>query len=357
VNTTHRLLRAAWPLLSLLVFVAGTVLILTAVRPTLDGPITDALITLIVVVGIYTFVGTSGVLSFGHVAFMAIGAFVCGILTIPTIARSVIIPNVPAFFPDSAMGTLPGVVLGGLAAALVGVVIGIPIVRMNGLAAGLAMFAVLLIANVFFTTWSPGIGGGGTLTRVPVDSTPHSVLVWAMICLCLSYAFKTSRWGLRLRGSREDEPAARSLGVGVSRERMAAFVLSAFIAGIGGGLYGHFVGSFGGSNFFITTTTLTLAMLVVGGINSLAGAVTGTAVISVVNYVLDTWTNGQSVAYVSLHLPLGSSQITVALLMLVVLILRPEGLTRGREFSMPRTMQWRPFRKPAAEADMKPDHS
>lgn len=293
-----------------------------------------ALIHLILVVGLYTFVGNSGVVSFGHVTFMAVGAYVCGILTIPMIARAVMIPNVPQFIRDIELSTPVGVLVGGIVAAVLGLLLGIPLVRLSGLAAGLAMFAVLLITNVVLRAWEPGASGGGTLSRVPTDTTFLDALLWLLAAIVIAYFFQRSRWGLRLRASREDEQAARSLGVGVMRERLISFSLSAFIMGIGGGLFSHYVGSFTPDSFFIATTILTLGMLVVGGINSLAGAVVGALIISTLSYVLGRWTDGQPVGPITLTLPPGTSQISVAVLMLLFLILRPEGLTKGREFTL-----------------------
>lgn len=327
-------LRSSWPLLSLLLLVGGVALVFGLVGGTFTQPLVLALINVVLVVGLYTFVGNSGVMSFGHVSFMAVGAYACGILTIPMIARAVMIPNVPQFVRDIELNTPLGVLVGGVLAAILGVLIGIPLVRLSGLAAGLAMFAVLLIMNVVLRAWEPGVSGGGTLSRVPTDMNVPGALLALAAVLVISYLFQRSRWGLRLRASREDEQAARSLGVGVMRERLIAFTISAFIMGIGGGLFSHYVGSFTPDSFFITTTILTLAMLVIGGINSLAGAIIGSLIISSIAYVLDRWTNGQPVGPITLTLPPGTSQLTVAALMLLVLFFRPEGLTGGREFML-----------------------
>jgi len=338
-------MRAAWPIVSLLALVSAIALILPGVSAGLSGAVVAALINLILVVGLYVFVGNSGVLSFGHVTFMAVGAYVCAILTIPTIARAIMIPNVPSFVPKTAIATIPAILAGALLAGVLGVIVGVPIVRLTGLSAGLAMFAVLLAANVVFSNWSPGPGGAGILTRVPTDLTVAGTLMWALLAMILAYLFQRSRWGLRLRGSRDDEHAARSLGVNVTAQRLQAMVLSAFITGIGGALYGHYVGSFGPDAFYIPTTFLVLAMLVVGGIDSLAGAVVGTLVISVISYALNQWTNDLPVGPITLKLPAGSSQLVVALLMLGILIVRPAGLMRGRETALPRLLAGAPRSK------------
>ena len=329
-----KVLRSSWPLLSLLLLVSVVALVLGVFVPAIRPPLVLALIHIILVVGLYTFVGNSGVVSFGHVTFMAVGAYVTGILTIPMIAREVMILNMPQFIKDIELSTPAGILVGGILAAVLGLLIGIPLVRLSGLAAGLAMFAVLLITSVVLRGWEPGASGGGTLSRVPTDITFLDALIWLLGAIVIAYFFQRSRWGLRLRASREDEQAARSLGVGVMRERLIAFSLSAFIMGIGGGLFSHYVGSFTPDSFFIVTTILTLGMLVIGGINSLAGAVVGALIISTLSYILGRWSSGQAVGPISIPLPPGTSQIVIAVLMLLFLILRPEGLTKGREFTL-----------------------
>lgn len=327
-------IRSIWPLLGVALLVVAVAVVFGMLLPGTAQPVLAALINVVLVVGLYTFIGNSGVLSFGHITFMAIGAYSCGILTMPLIARAVMIPNVPEWIRAIEVSTPLGILIGGVLAGVVGLVIGIPLVRLNGLAAGIAMFAVLLILNVVLKAWQPGTSGGGLLSRIPTDIRVPDTLIWVAGVLVIAFLFLRSRWGLRLRASREDEQAARSLGVGVVRERLAAFGLSAFIMGVGGGLFSHYVGSFTPDSFFIAATFLTLAMLVIGGINSLAGAVVGTLTLSAITYVLDRWTNGQAVGPIAIPLPLGSSQIAVALLMLAFLILRPDGLTRGREFAL-----------------------
>ena len=135
-----------------------------------------------------------------------------------------------------------------------------------------------------------------------------------------------------LRASRDDDVAAKASGVRTVRERLIAFVLSAAIVGAGGGLYAEFLGSMTVDEFYLEMTFVTLAMLVVGGIGSLSGAVVGVVVVTFVVEFLRTLEHGISVGPTTFALPSGSQEIGLGVVMALILILRPTGLTGGREF-------------------------
>jgi branched-chain amino acid transport system permease protein len=207
--------------------------------------------------------------------------------------------------------------------------------RLIGIAAGIGTFAVLLIVYVVASNWDSLTRGRQTMLGVPLDTTMKGTLVWSCIAIVAAYLFQQSRVGMRLRATREDEAAARSIGIGVFWERTAAFCLSAFWLGVAGALYGHLLGSFSPDAFYLDLTFITFVMLVVGGINSLSGAVLGSIVVSTVSEVLLRIERGTSVLSVHLKAPDGFQQIVLALFLLLILILRPRGITGGREIPRP----------------------
>jgi branched-chain amino acid transport system permease protein len=121
--------------------------------------------------------------------------------------------------------------------------------------------------------------------------------------------------------------------------RGAALVLSAFIVGMAGGVYGQLLGSFNPDVFYLDLTFLTLAMLVVGGVNSLSGAVIGTLILTFLSQVLRD-------IEASLDRP-GLTEVCFALILILILILRPSGVTGGKEIGFARV--WRLRRRPAAD--------
>lgn len=325
-------LRDAWLVAVLTALVAGIVLAIGAYGSAEFQLIAvQMLINLIIVVGLYIFVGNSGVLSFGHISFMSIGAYASALVTIPIITKSILLPDLPGFLARANLSSfLAALVAGGTAMAFAAVA-GIPIVRLAGIPAAIATFSVLVIVQVVISNWTSLTRGDQTMTGVPLTTTIDNSLAWAIIAIVIAYLYKESKAAFRLRASREDELGARALGIRIGRERWVAFVISAFLVGIAGHLYGHMLGSFSANDFYVDVTFTTLAMLIVGGRTSLAGAITGTVVISTVLELGRRLEAGIHAGSVPLKIPGGSREVAFAVLTLAILIARRDGIT-GRRF-------------------------
>jgi branched-chain amino acid transport system permease protein len=338
------LLAKAWPALLLMAIVVVASRLAWA-GDVVSRDVTLALIHMVVVVGLFSFIGTSGVFSFGHIAFMAIGAYVSGLLSIPTILKSAVMPEMFDFIANAHASSTVAILAGGVVAAAFALVLSIPLMRLSGIAASLATFSLLIIVNVVADNWKEVTNGSGGVAGVPTVMTADRALLWALGAIAIAALFKGSRVGLRLRASREDDVAARSVGVGVRYERRIAFVLSAFIVGCGGGMFAQFIGSFTADSFYLTVTFLTVVMLVVGGMNSLSGAVIGTIFIAFVSELLLRIEAGVDIGPVEFAGRAGLQEVILAGIMLLVLALRPDGLTGGREIVWPRTpdgrLAWR----------------
>ena len=166
---------------------------------------------------------------------------------------------------------------------------------------------------------------------MPQTTTRFTGVLWVAVVIFLAWCVQLTRQCLRLRASREDEAAAASVGIGIYHERILAFVLSGFITGIGGSLFAEYYGTFNPDAFFVTITFLTVAMLVVGGRLSLSGAVVGTVFITAVTEGLRRIEGGVDLGLFSIPARPGLQEVGVALTMLVVLLLRPAGITGGSE--------------------------
>ena len=295
------------------------------------------LINLLFVIGLYCFAGTSGVFSFGHIAFAAIGAYAAGIFAIPSETKLQLFSSMPLGLVNLHQGALVSTLIGGCVAMLAGVITSIPLMRLGGLAASLATFALLIIVHVIGQNLNEVTNGQSGIAGVPLTTTVPRVLVWCLIAMVAVFLFQESRWGLRLRASREDEVAARASGIGVYTERRTAWILSSFIVGIGGALYGQLLGTFNADAFYFTITFMILAMLVVGGRTSLAGAVIGSGFISIVAEVMRRVESGTDIG--PLHIPSrpGLEAVGLGTIMVLILVLRPRGITGGREITWPFT--------------------
>jgi branched-chain amino acid transport system permease protein len=323
------------------VLVVAAALLGTLVSISTQAYFTDTLVKVSIVVALYVFIGNSGVLSFGHVSFVALGAWTAGVLTVPPSEKPAIMPNLAGFLQhrhvDNVESLILAAVVGGVAAFLVG----IPLMRLSGLAAGIATFAVLEITHNLLQ-YQERIGPGlNAFSSVPETTGLRQAGIAAVVCIVVAFLYARSRFGRLLRATREDDAAARAVGASVYRQRLIAFTVSGFLAGLAGGLYVHLL-PVQVNSVYLDLTFITLAMLVVGGATSLFGAVVGALAISALDSWLSVAENGTSVLGWHIDLPPGTAEIVVGILMAAVLILRPSGLTGGRELRL-RGVPWRAF--------------
>jgi branched-chain amino acid transport system permease protein len=291
----------------------------------------DALISVAIVVAIYVFVGNSGVLSFGQVSFVAVGAFAAGVMTIPLESKTGVLPQLFPILRDHTVGNVASLALAAAVGGVLAFLVGLPLMRLSGLAAGIATFAVLEITHNLLREWTRIGPGATTLSLVPETTGALQATIGALIATCVAFAYQRSRLGRQLRASREDAAAARGVGVSVHRQRLLAFTVSGALAGFAGALLVHELGSITTEQVYLELTFLTLAMLVVGGVSSLWGAVVGALAVSGLNSFLIEAEDGVG----AVDLPSGSRLILLGAIMATVLILRPSGITGGREFSLP----------------------
>jgi len=300
----------------------------------------NALVSVAMVVAIYVFVGNSGVLSFGQVSFIAVGAFSSGVMTIPLESKQGVLPDLFPVLRDHTLGMVPSLALAAAVGGLLALIVGMPLMRLSGLAAGIATFAVLEITNNLLREWTKIGPGATTLSLVPESSGALQPVIGVLIAIAVAFAYQRCRFGRMLRASREDAAAAEAVGVNVHRQRLWAFTLSGALAGFAGGLYVHMLGSITTDSVYLELTFLTLAMLVVGGATSLWGAVVGALAVSGLDSFLSQAEQGISIG-VKVDLPQGTTLVILGSVMAAILILRPSGITGGREFSLPR-MRGRP---------------
>jgi branched-chain amino acid transport system permease protein len=325
-----------WPLVAAAALPSIVALLSVLGPEQLERKATFMLINLVFVVGLYAFVGNSGVLSFGHASFMAIGAYTYGLLTARVQVKETLIPGAPGFIQTADVGTIQTILLAAALAAALALVLSVPLMRLSGLPAGIATLAVLFAIGIVIGRWEALTGGQTSLSAIRRDTGVYSALVWALIMMAIVFCYQQSRFGLRLRGTRDDQAAARSLGISILRERTIAFVVSAAVVGVSGALFAGYLGTITPGVFFIGTgsgvgnvTFITIAMLVVGGIRSLSGAAIGTVFISGLSEGLRELEKVTEVRNIT--------EIALALILIAVLVLRPGGITGSREITWPFT--------------------
>jgi branched-chain amino acid transport system permease protein len=323
-------------------FILLSLLVLVATAPGYFGTSVserfaiDMMVKLVFVIGLSIFVTNTGILSFGHAAFAGIAAYAAAWFTIPIVTRKVFLPELPDFILTTQFGLWGGMAVGVAAAAIAGLLIAIPVVRLAGIAASIATLAFLAIV---YTTMSHATGltkGTASLVGLPIAVTLPIATVVALAALAIALLFHASSAGLMLRASREDEVAASASGIAVRALRLAAFVLSAAVVGASGVLQGHAIGILSVSQFYLELTFLTLAMLVIGGQRTVSGAVVGTLVIAYVAEVLRYVAAGMSIGGMVIPPLPGLREVGLAIIMLVVLMMRPRGMVGDRELGFGR---------------------
>jgi branched-chain amino acid transport system permease protein len=293
-----------------------------------------ALVSATIVYGLYVFVGNSGVISFGQISFVAIGAFSAGLFTIPTQPKHFVLPGLWSFIANHSVSNFVSFLIAAGLGALVALIVGLPLMRLSGIAAGIATFAVLEITYNIFLQWTKIGPGPTTLSLVPTSVGVWEALLGAVVAAIVAFLYQSSRRGRLLRASREDPAASQAIGVNVTRERWLAFGLSGGLCGLGGALLVHQLGSITVDQLYLELTFLTLAMLVIGGSSSLWGATVGALGISLLNSWLSAAENTVHVVFFSVSLPNGASDLILGIIMAAMLLFRPQGVTGGAEFSL-----------------------
>jgi branched-chain amino acid transport system permease protein len=299
-----------------------------------------ALVNVTIVVALFTFIGNSGVLSFGHVSFVAVGAWTAGVLSMPVAEKPAIMPHLFGFLRDHTVGNVWSLVIAAGVGGVYALIVGLPLMRLSGLAAGIATFGVLEITHNVLRYWEKIGPGVTTFSAVPETTGLLQAALAALCAVLAGFAYARSRHGRMLRATREDPAAARAVGISVYRQRLLAFSVSGMLAGLAGGLYVHLL-PVNTESMYLDLTFITLAMLVIGGATSLWGAVVGALAVSAVDSFLAEAENGIHIFGQGLDLPAGTRIVVVGALMALVLILRPAGLTGGREISLRRPRPWR----------------
>lgn len=297
-----------------------------------ERTLTLFMITLAATVGMGVYCGNSGVLSFGHLSFMAIGSYVSGLLTLPTVLKHSVLPNLPDWLAQ-LQWALPGALVAALMVAVgVALLTGLLISRLEAASATIATLGLLIIVHGLIIGARDLTRGSQAFFGVPRDTGLWLAAGAAIAVVIAARVFRDSVPGLKLRAARDDALAARSTGIAIERQRLLAWVISGAMVAVSGALLAHFLGTFSPQKFYFTDTFLLLAMLIVGGMGSVSGAVAGTALITLIAELLRHAEGGLQVFGMQTPPLFGAAQIGIALAILLVMSRRREGLVGDREW-------------------------
>jgi branched-chain amino acid transport system permease protein len=268
--------------------------------------------------------GIAGMFSLGHVAFMAVGAYSSALLTYPVERRAFTFPSLPLWFQELSLSFPVSLLIGGLLATLVAIVVGFPLLRLRGHYLALGSLALLVIVETLAINLEPITRGARGLAGIPTYTTPLWVWGTAIVTVYVVARIKSSGFGLLLQALRQDDIAAGAVGVRLTRYRLMSFAVSAFFAGVAGGLWAHLVGVIAPSIFSYDLTFRIIVMLIIGGLGSVTGSVIGAIVLFLLPEAL-TYLEGTGT--------FGLSQLLLSVLLVLVIVFRPNGLLGTAELS------------------------
>lgn len=283
----------------------------------------------VVALGVYC--GNTGIVSFGHGAFMAIGAYTSAILTMPAGIQRTALPELPVFMAGHELSlwmALPVVAIAGLAFAALS---GSAIARLAGASAAIASLGLLIITHSVAIGAREITRGSQTFFGAPrvVDLT--IAFAAAVIFIVLARLYRESPAGLFARAARDDADAAAALGINPQRTRFASWCLSGTMCAVAGALYGHMLGAFSPASFYLSLVFAHVAMMIVGGMASVGGAVAGVIAVTLLQDGVRQFEGGVELFGVVMPEVFGLTTVSLGLAILLVIWLRPTGLVGSFE--------------------------
>ncbi len=282
-------------------------------------------IAIIMAVSLNLTTGLLGQLALGHAGFMSVGAYAAALFSLNVGA------NPAAIFPLSLL-------VGGLVAAIFGLIIGIPALRLKGdylaiITLGFGEIIRVFINNLAFT------GGAKGLRGIPMSTSFTYVYAVMVLVVAVMFTLGRSRHGRAILSVREDPVAAEASGIPTTYYKIFAFTLSAFFAGVAGGLYAHYITVIAPKDFSFLKSIEYLVMVVLGGMGSITGAVGAATVLTLLPALLS-----------QVKGLLDYQMLVYALMLILMMLFRPSGLLGTKEFSLTGFIDWILRKKPEAEA-------
>lgn len=275
--------------------------------------------------------GITGQFSIGHAGFMAVGAYIGATLTK--------LYGIDIWHMEPKSGGILGLfvlalLLGGIGAAVAGLLVGIPSLRLKGdylaiVTLGFGQIIGIVIVNIQF------VGGAVGIFDIPRVAGIGWIMFILGLTVLVSYRLLASREGRALLSVREDEIAAESLGVNTTTYKVKAFVIGAFFAGMAGVLFGHFKQNISTPSFDFSASFIFVTMVVLGGMGSISGSLLAAVILSFLQEFLrklKDWETFRHFFRDTLHRDIPDLRMVIfALLLIIMMLLRPQGLLGRRE--------------------------
>jgi branched-chain amino acid transport system permease protein len=300
--------------------------------------VAHAAVMLAAVLALQLFSGNTRIVSFGHAAFMGIGAYTVGILTLSAHLQRTALPELPAFLAGHELSSWAALAVAATVGTVAGIISGATLLRLSGSAAAIATLAFLIITYTLLAAAREVTRGSQPFYGVPRDAGLWTTVLFAIFTLVVARTFRETSWGVAARAAADDESGAIAVGINPRAAFFFPWVLSATLAAVAGGLLAQVLGAFTPHTFYFDLAFTLLVTLIVGGMGSSLGALAGLLATTVLVEVMR-----QAESAVSIF---GLTQSALAVAMILIIWRRPEGLCGGLELNVLR--RWRP--EPVASA-------
>ena len=265
-----------------------------------EGIIILLCINCIAAMGVSLLTGFTGIFTLGHAAYMALGAYTAAILTV-----------------RYGIHWLPAIVAGGLVAVAVAWMIGMPTLRLTGDYYAIASIGLGEAIRLILENWQSFTRGARGFPGIDSYTTRGVAVAFFTVLTILTFNLIDSRLGRELKASRDDRLAASLMGFNTAASRMKALLISAFYCGVSGALLGGYMNFIQPSMFDMMKSTELTAVVVFGGLGSMSGTLLGSAIVTSVM---------ESFRDISQY-----RMLIYGLLLVVIMVVRPEGLLGDRE--------------------------
>jgi len=319
-----------------LIWLAGSIAALAAIGVALPRAVNPYVLQVIIMCGINVILavslnlinGFTGQFSIGHAGFMAVGAYASTVFTLQIGVKWVAALEAlgaPGWLAQGA-ALLMALLVGGGLAAVAGYLVGLPSLRLRGdylaiVTLGFGEIIRVMILNI------DAIGGARGIAGIPVWTNVFWVGAGVLAVVLVSHHLAHSTHGRALFAIRDDEVAAEALGVDTTRYKVMAFVIGAFFAGVAGGLFSHYLTAVNPNSFTFLKSIEVVAMVVLGGMGSISGSVMAAILLTLAPEVLRPVKDYRMVFY--------------SIMLIVLMITRPQGLMGSRELSLPAFLRRR----------------
>ncbi|MGI3168577.1 branched-chain amino acid ABC transporter permease [Pseudooceanicola sp. C21-150M6] len=288
-------------------------------------------VNMLVVVGLQVFTGNANLTGFSHAAFMGIAAYAAAICVTPAAMKAISLPDAPWGLNAFEMSPWAAAGMALAITGILGLLTGLFVVRLTGVGVTIVSIAILVIVHSIFLHRTDIFKGNQALFGIPKVLDLPQLTAMVIGAIFLARWFRESRWGVQLRACADDEIGARAMGVSVFRTRLIAWVLGTLFFAVAGIAYAFFLGTISARPFYFNFVFLTVAMLILGGLRSVTGAVFGTLLISIGLETVRWLETGPELVGVKLPQMLGLSGLMLGVVIVAVMAFLPNGIMGNRE--------------------------